>query len=225
MWTNGRAGTEDGAGCSPLSSALPAHLPWVWISRQSLHVAASAGSYPKCTALSGSAEWGGTLLSPTLTTAVPCRQYRQDNISVNLYVVNQPWLFSVLWCSGVSSVTTNACQVLKEMKHPIWLLVSDPSILHPAPVSQALVGAFLQQPCAAAWRGTSAYCCIGMRTCDPVERTGGTAGRAVPQHTTPSWCSMACLVALQPSSTYFMIWIVVDCVSFLIIIWAFVLLK
>ncbi|XP_053846515.1 glycerophosphoinositol inositolphosphodiesterase GDPD2 isoform X2 [Vidua macroura] len=78
------------------------------------------------------------------------RQYRQDNISVNLYVVNQPWLFSVLWCSGVSSVTTNACQVLKEMKHPIWLL---------------------------------------------------------------------------PNSTYFMIWIVVDCFSFLIIIWAFVLMK
>lgn len=78
---------------------------------------------------------GGTLLAATLTTAVlsPCRQYRQDNISVNLYVVNQPWLFSVLWCSGVSSVTTNACQVLKEMKRPIWLLVSDPSILHPAP--------------------------------------------------------------------------------------------
>ncbi|GAB0194939.1 glycerophosphoinositol inositolphosphodiesterase GDPD2 [Grus japonensis] len=78
------------------------------------------------------------------------RQYRQDNISVNLYVVNQPWLFSVLWCSGVSSVTTNACQVLKEMKHPIWLL---------------------------------------------------------------------------PSSTYLMIWIVVDCVSFLAILWAFFLLK
>uniref|UniRef100_A0A8C8AJV1 Glycerophosphodiester phosphodiesterase domain containing 2 n=1 Tax=Otus sunia TaxID=257818 RepID=A0A8C8AJV1_9STRI len=78
------------------------------------------------------------------------RQYRQDNISVNLYVVNQPWLFSVLWCSGVSSVTTNACQVLKEMKHPIWLL---------------------------------------------------------------------------PSSTYLMIWIVVDCASFLAILWAFLLLK
>ncbi|NXI63501.1 GDPD2 inositolphosphodiesterase, partial [Anseranas semipalmata] len=78
------------------------------------------------------------------------RQYRQDNVSVNLYVVNKPWLFSVLWCSGVSSVTTNACQVLKEMKHPIWLL---------------------------------------------------------------------------PSSTYLMIWIVVDCVSFLMILWAFLLLK
>ncbi|XP_025922104.1 glycerophosphoinositol inositolphosphodiesterase GDPD2 [Apteryx rowi] len=78
------------------------------------------------------------------------RQYRQDNISVNLYVVNQPWLFSVLWCAGVSSVTTNACQVLKEMKHPIWLL---------------------------------------------------------------------------PSSTYLMIWIVADCVSFLMIFWAFLLVK
>uniref|UniRef100_A0A669PLQ1 Glycerophosphodiester phosphodiesterase domain containing 2 n=1 Tax=Phasianus colchicus TaxID=9054 RepID=A0A669PLQ1_PHACC len=78
------------------------------------------------------------------------KQYRQDNISVNLYVVNQPWLFSVLWCSGVSSVTTNACQVLKEMKRPIWLL---------------------------------------------------------------------------PSSTYLMIWIVVDCVSFLMILWAFLLMK
>ncbi|EOB03440.1 Glycerophosphodiester phosphodiesterase domain-containing protein 2, partial [Anas platyrhynchos] len=75
-------------------------------------------------------------------------QYRQDNISVNLYVVNQPWLFSVLWCAGVSSVTTNACQVLKEMQHPIWLL---------------------------------------------------------------------------PSRTYLMIWIVVDCVSFLTILWAFLL--
>ncbi|XP_030330544.1 glycerophosphoinositol inositolphosphodiesterase GDPD2 [Strigops habroptila] len=78
------------------------------------------------------------------------RQYHQDNISVNLYVVNQPWLFSVLWCSGVSSVTTNACQVLKEMKRPIWLL---------------------------------------------------------------------------PSSTYLMIWVVVDCASFLAILWAFFLLK
>uniref|UniRef100_A0A8C0J9Q2 Glycerophosphodiester phosphodiesterase domain containing 2 n=1 Tax=Chelonoidis abingdonii TaxID=106734 RepID=A0A8C0J9Q2_CHEAB len=48
-------------------------------------------------------------------------RYRQDNISVNLYVVNEPWLFSVLWCAGAGSVTTNACQVLKEMKRPLWL--------------------------------------------------------------------------------------------------------
>lgn len=54
-----------------------------------------------------------------------CRLYRRDNISVNLYVVNRPWLFSVLWCAGVSSVTTNACQVLKEMDRPLWILVSE----------------------------------------------------------------------------------------------------
>lgn len=82
----------------------------------------NTGPYPKCAAPSGCAECGGT--SATLTWLSPHRQYRQDNVSVNLYVVNEPWLFSVLWCSGVSSVTTNACQVLKEMKHPIWLLVS-----------------------------------------------------------------------------------------------------
>ncbi|XP_006024494.1 glycerophosphoinositol inositolphosphodiesterase GDPD2 [Alligator sinensis] len=78
------------------------------------------------------------------------RLYRRDNISVNLYVVNRPWLFSVLWCAGVSSVTTNACQVLKEMDRPLWIL---------------------------------------------------------------------------PSNTYLMIWIVVDCVSILLILWAFVLLQ
>ena len=42
----------------------------------------------------------------------------------------------------------------------------------------------------------------------------------------PPWLVfMAHLVALQPSSTYLMIWIVVDCASFLVILWAFVLLK
>ncbi|XP_029767728.1 glycerophosphoinositol inositolphosphodiesterase GDPD2 [Terrapene carolina triunguis] len=77
-------------------------------------------------------------------------RYRQDNISVNLYVVNEPWLFSVLWCAGAGSVTTNACQVLKEMKRPLWLL---------------------------------------------------------------------------PRNTYLMVWIVIDCVSFLLLLSAFLLLQ
>ncbi|KAL8179947.1 UNVERIFIED_CONTAM: hypothetical protein K2H54_000303 [Gekko kuhli] len=50
------------------------------------------------------------------------REYRHDNISVNLYVVNAPWLFSILWCAGTSSVTTNACHVLQKMERPLWLL-------------------------------------------------------------------------------------------------------
>ncbi|XP_054852927.1 glycerophosphoinositol inositolphosphodiesterase GDPD2 [Eublepharis macularius] len=78
------------------------------------------------------------------------RGYRRDNISVNLYVVNAPWLFSILWCAGTSSVTTNACHVLQKMEHPLWLL---------------------------------------------------------------------------PRATYQMIWIVTDCVSLLLIGWAFLLLK
>lgn len=51
------------------------------------------------------------------------RALHQDNISVNLFVVNKPWLFSLLWCAGVDSVTTNACQLLQQMQNPLWLLV------------------------------------------------------------------------------------------------------
>ncbi|KAL7979594.1 hypothetical protein Chor_004752 [Crotalus horridus] len=49
-------------------------------------------------------------------------EYHRNNISVNLYVINAPWLFSLLWCAGTSSVTTNACQVLQKMQRPTWLL-------------------------------------------------------------------------------------------------------
>ncbi|XP_051824098.1 glycerophosphoinositol inositolphosphodiesterase GDPD2 [Antechinus flavipes] len=47
---------------------------------------------------------------------------QRDNISVNLFVVNKPWLFSLLWCAGASSVTTNACQLLQQLPHPVWLI-------------------------------------------------------------------------------------------------------
>ncbi|XP_045394643.1 glycerophosphoinositol inositolphosphodiesterase GDPD2 isoform X2 [Lemur catta] len=46
----------------------------------------------------------------------------QDNVSVNLFVVNKPWLFSLLWCAGVDSVTTNDCQLLRQMHYPVWLI-------------------------------------------------------------------------------------------------------
>ncbi|KAI4554469.1 hypothetical protein MJG53_019768 [Ovis ammon polii x Ovis aries] len=45
-----------------------------------------------------------------------------DNVSVNLFVVNKPWLFSLLWCAGVDSVTTNDCQLLQQMRYPVWLI-------------------------------------------------------------------------------------------------------
>uniref|UniRef100_A0A8C6WA36 Glycerophosphodiester phosphodiesterase domain containing 2 n=1 Tax=Nannospalax galili TaxID=1026970 RepID=A0A8C6WA36_NANGA len=46
----------------------------------------------------------------------------QDNVSVNLFVVNKAWLFSLLWCAGVDSVTTNDCQLLQQIHHPTWLI-------------------------------------------------------------------------------------------------------
>lgn len=50
------------------------------------------------------------------------RDLRKQNVTVNLWVVNERWLFSLLWCAGASSVTTNACHLLKEMDHPDWVL-------------------------------------------------------------------------------------------------------
>ncbi|XP_060038820.1 glycerophosphoinositol inositolphosphodiesterase GDPD2 isoform X2 [Erinaceus europaeus] len=50
------------------------------------------------------------------------KSMHQCNTSVNLFVVNKPWLFSLLWCAGVDSVTTNDCQLLQQMHHPVWLI-------------------------------------------------------------------------------------------------------
>lgn len=51
------------------------------------------------------------------------RALHRDNVSVNLFVVNKPWLFSLLWCAGVDSITTNDCQLLQQMQYPLWLIV------------------------------------------------------------------------------------------------------
>ncbi|CAL8263106.1 unnamed protein product [Lota lota] len=50
------------------------------------------------------------------------RELGQRNITVNLWVVNESWLFSLLWCTGVSSVTTNSCHRFQKMKQPDWTL-------------------------------------------------------------------------------------------------------
>uniref|UniRef100_A0A3P8SGZ8 Glycerophosphodiester phosphodiesterase domain containing 2 n=1 Tax=Amphiprion percula TaxID=161767 RepID=A0A3P8SGZ8_AMPPE len=52
------------------------------------------------------------------------RELRMNNVTVNLWVVNERWLFSLLWCAGASSVTTNSCHLLKDVHQPDWVLVS-----------------------------------------------------------------------------------------------------
>uniref|UniRef100_A0A4W4HLH4 GP-PDE domain-containing protein n=1 Tax=Electrophorus electricus TaxID=8005 RepID=A0A4W4HLH4_ELEEL len=49
-------------------------------------------------------------------------KYASVNISTNLYVISQPWLFSLAWCAGAQSVTTNALHLLKSLHKPIFLM-------------------------------------------------------------------------------------------------------
>ncbi|XP_043927075.1 glycerophosphodiester phosphodiesterase domain-containing protein 5 isoform X1 [Protopterus annectens] len=51
------------------------------------------------------------------------REYTSRNLSTILYTVNEPWLYSVLWCAGVKSVTSDASHILKQVPSPIWLMV------------------------------------------------------------------------------------------------------
>uniref|UniRef100_A0A672NZA8 Glycerophosphoinositol inositolphosphodiesterase GDPD2-like n=1 Tax=Sinocyclocheilus grahami TaxID=75366 RepID=A0A672NZA8_SINGR len=66
--------------------------------------------------------YGGIQKSLNLIELHFQNELRKNNVSVNLWVVNERWLFSLLWCSGASSVTTNACHILKSMSKPDWHL-------------------------------------------------------------------------------------------------------
>ncbi|XP_077403624.1 glycerophosphodiester phosphodiesterase domain-containing protein 5 isoform X2 [Vanacampus margaritifer] len=50
------------------------------------------------------------------------QEYLANNLSVTIYPVNEPWLYSILWCSGVPSVSSDAPQVLRKVPYPIWLM-------------------------------------------------------------------------------------------------------
>ncbi|KAM8903738.1 glycerophosphodiester phosphodiesterase domain-containing protein 5 isoform 1-T1 [Spinachia spinachia] len=53
------------------------------------------------------------------------RNFSQSDINLTLYTINEPWLYSVLWCSGVSSVSSEASHILKKVPYPIWLMRPD----------------------------------------------------------------------------------------------------
>ncbi|CAB1352317.1 unnamed protein product [Coregonus sp. 'balchen'] len=52
-------------------------------------------------------------------------EYAAANISTNLYVISQPWLYSLAWCAGAQSVTTNAPQLLNKLTRPLFLMTPD----------------------------------------------------------------------------------------------------
>ncbi|XP_069060012.1 glycerophosphodiester phosphodiesterase domain-containing protein 4 [Pleurodeles waltl] len=48
--------------------------------------------------------------------------YGSANITTNLYVISEPWLFSLAWCSGAHSVTTNTAHILRKIDQPLFLM-------------------------------------------------------------------------------------------------------
>jgi glycerophosphoryl diester phosphodiesterase len=47
------------------------------------------------------------------------KAYKDTGLAVNIYVVDQPWLFSQYWVLSVDSITTNAIQTLSKMSVPV----------------------------------------------------------------------------------------------------------
>ncbi|XP_066507004.1 glycerophosphodiester phosphodiesterase domain-containing protein 5 [Hoplias malabaricus] len=58
-------------------------------------------------------------------TVQEIRRLSSSNVSLNIFPVNEPWLYSVLWCSGVQSVSSDAPHILRKVPHPIWLMSPD----------------------------------------------------------------------------------------------------
>jgi hypothetical protein len=46
------------------------------------------------------------------------RAYRDKGLGVNVYTIDQPWLFSQFWLSGVTSITTNNVHTFSQLEHP-----------------------------------------------------------------------------------------------------------
>ncbi|XP_061917863.1 glycerophosphodiester phosphodiesterase domain-containing protein 5 [Entelurus aequoreus] len=52
-------------------------------------------------------------------------KYRSVNISTNLYVISQPWLYTLAWCAGAQSLTTNSIHILSNIDKPLFLMTPE----------------------------------------------------------------------------------------------------
>ncbi|XP_038957014.1 glycerophosphodiester phosphodiesterase domain-containing protein 4 isoform X8 [Rattus norvegicus] len=50
------------------------------------------------------------------------RDYKKAKIYIHVYVINEPWLFSLAWCSNVNSVTTDNIELLSQLSHPLFFM-------------------------------------------------------------------------------------------------------
>ncbi|XP_005379897.1 PREDICTED: glycerophosphodiester phosphodiesterase domain-containing protein 4 isoform X2 [Chinchilla lanigera] len=50
------------------------------------------------------------------------KDYKAANININLYLVNEPWIFSLAWCSRINSVTTDNIPILSQLTRPHFFM-------------------------------------------------------------------------------------------------------
>lgn len=50
------------------------------------------------------------------------RQYEKNGITSSIYQVGKRWIFSLFWCEGATSVTSSACQLVKNIDSPYFIL-------------------------------------------------------------------------------------------------------
>jgi glycerophosphoryl diester phosphodiesterase len=51
-------------------------------------------------------------------SSVAIKEYQDAGLQVNIYVIDEPWLFSQLWVKGVTSITSNSIHELKDLRAP-----------------------------------------------------------------------------------------------------------
>ncbi|KAK7090369.1 glycerophosphodiester phosphodiesterase domain-containing protein 5-like isoform X2 [Littorina saxatilis] len=51
-------------------------------------------------------------------------EYKRQNISTNVYVIDSSWFFSYYWCLGATSITTRRIDQLSQLENPNWTLAS-----------------------------------------------------------------------------------------------------
>ncbi|EDL16327.1 glycerophosphodiester phosphodiesterase domain containing 4 [Mus musculus] len=50
------------------------------------------------------------------------RDYKEAKIYIHVYVINEPWLFSLAWCSSINSVTTDNIELLNQLSRPLFFM-------------------------------------------------------------------------------------------------------
>ncbi|KAK1163103.1 glycerophosphoinositol inositolphosphodiesterase GDPD2-like [Acipenser oxyrinchus oxyrinchus] len=111
-----------------LNSSIPQHLVLWLVNKDRDRVAAMPPGFQQVYADKEAMQVsGGDRLNirHSFLSGQEIRNLTRSNVTVNMWVVNERWLFSLLWCSGVSSVTTNSCHRLRDMQRPVWHLAPD----------------------------------------------------------------------------------------------------